>query len=164
MDNNNNTNNEISNETITRIFHKNNNTNTLFAKQTKSTIIPFTQDNILNLCNKLNDNVIINFKYFKYMATPENYSYILTHVVNVLKNVYSEYGYFNVHFCLQSLTPTQIGKHYNFIKNSCEVFKNEFPDMLKICYIHDAPFIFNQLYDIIAIFIDKKTKQKIVKV
>ena len=96
------------------------------------------------------------------MATNNNYSFILKYIIDILKKVITTYGTFNVHLCLKSLTPAQLSTHYNFIKSSCEIFKNEFPDMLNICYVYEAPFIFNQLYEIISIFIDKKTKQKIV--
>lgn len=143
---------------IENIFKENNKPNF------RNTFLPINETNLLNLCGSLDFNVYINFKYFKYMATKETYPILLQYIVNNLKNILKTYECFNVHLCLKSLTPAQLSTHYNFIKSSCEIFKNEFPDKLNICYVYDAPFIFSQLYDIISIFIDKKTKQKIITI
>ena len=143
---------------INNIFKENNKPNF------HNILLPLDEINMSKLCYVYEYNVCINFKYFKYMSTNNNYSFILKYIVDILKKVSTTYGTFNVHLCLKSLTPAQLSTHYNFIKSSCEIFKNEFPDMLNICYVYEAPFIFNQLYEIIYIFIDKKTRQKIVTI
>jgi hypothetical protein len=48
------------------------------------------------------------------------------------------------------------------IKLISESLQTLFPDKLNKCYIYNTTKLFNQFFDIIKLFIDKKTKQKII--
>ena len=116
------------------------------------------------MCIIKDNNLIINYKFFKLIAHEETYPYILSFVIQNIHNILQNNPTFNVHFCLKTMTLTQISKHYNFIINSCEQFKNIFPDKLNQCYLYNCPFMFDKIHEIISLFLDKKTRGKIIKV
>ena len=48
-----------------------------------------------------------------------------------------------------------------FVQQMSTTLKEKFPDKLELCYIHNAPFIFKQIYTFLSLLIDKNTLTKI---
>jgi len=120
-------------------------------------------DEILGkLCSEKNDYIVIEYPYFKYIATAETYdtivSLICSHIEKVLKNNIT----FSVYLNLKMLTLVEIDKHKNFIQYLSTFLKDKYPQKMEKCYIFNAPFVFSQLFHIISMFIDKETQSKIV--
>lgn len=121
-----------------------------------------TQEILDLFCSIKNDNNLhIDYRVFKIVANPNTYETIHNYVVKKLQTVLEKYELFNIHVNFKTLSLTELDKHYSFINKVCVIFKNEFPDKLDKCSIYNAPFIFSQVFNIISIFIDKKTQSKI---
>jgi len=132
-------------------------------KNTKKNIIKICFNDILNkLCFPLkNNDIVLDYRYFKFISSPENYDAIIQHIIAVIQNVLKVQELFIFHVNMSSITILHIEKYFGFIKNISEVLKTTFPDKLNVCYIYNAPFIFSKLFNIVGAFIDKKTQQKI---
>ena len=134
-----------------------NNENICIEKIKKSDV-----DEILkNLCYIKENCVILNYIYFKYFATKENYPYILNYISNHIDSVLLNSNNVVVHINMKNLTIADIDKHKAFIQYISVYFQEKYPKKLSKCYVYNSPFVFNQLYNILCMFIDKETQKKI---
>jgi ribosomal protein S17E len=62
---------------------------------------------------------------------------------------------------MKKISLSDIDKHKIFIQNISTYLKEKYPDKLLKCFIHNAPFVFKQIFNIISTFIDKETQKKI---
>ena len=51
--------------------------------------------------------------------------------------------------------------NYYIIQYISVYFQEKYPKKLSKCYVYNSPFVFNQLYNILCMFIDKETQKKI---
>jgi hypothetical protein len=65
---------------------------------------------------------------------------------------------------LTGITLIDIDKYKYFIQEASIILKHKFPDILNVCYIKNAPFVFSQLIKLFGLFIDKKTQKKMILV
>ena len=141
-------------------------------------IIVETNENCENICiekiKKSNENEILkklcyikekcinlNYIYFKYFATKESYNCILNYIVKNIDNILLDNDNVVVHINMKKLSISDIDKHKGFIQYISLYFQEKYPNKLAKCYIYNSPFVFNQLYNIICMFIDKETQKKI---
>jgi len=82
-------------------------------------------------------------------------------LVFIVDHILKKQGSFIVHVYIENLTILEVDKNKDFINYMSNTLKERFPDKLEICYIHDAPFIFKQIYALLSLIIDKKTLTKI---
>ena len=121
-----------------------------------------TPADILNKFMSTNKNeVFLNMSIFKLIASETTYSQIVSHVYQILKDTSTTYGTVIVHVYLKTITLSDLDKHKTFVMDMIKRFNDELPDILDICYMYKAPFVFAQIYSIISVVIDKETKQKI---
>lgn len=118
-------------------------------------------DILYGLCSIKENIVLLNYVYFKHIAKEDTYKYILNYLVTSLDNMLIMNSKFIVHLNMKNLTITDIDKHKIFIQEMADCFKNRYPQKLEKCYVYNAPFIFSQIYNMIGVFIDKETQQKI---
>jgi len=118
-------------------------------------------DILSKLCYVEKNAVIINYIYFKYLATETMYNYILMYITNNIDNILLKYSEFIVHVNMYKLSISDIDKHQTFINNLSLVLKEKYPNKLLKCYIYKAPFMFKQIFNMISVFIDKETQEKI---
>lgn len=132
-------------------------------KNTKKNIITISFNDLLNnLCFQLkNNDIVLDYRYFKFLSCPENYEAIIQHIISVIQNVLKTQEAFIFHVNMMSTTLLHIEKYFGFIKQMSEILKTMFPEKLKVCYIYNAPYIFSNLFAVISAFIDKRTQQKI---
>jgi len=132
-------------------------------KNTKKNIITISFNHLLNnLCFQLkNNDIVLDYRYFKFLSRPENYEAIIQHIIYVIQNVLKTQELFVFHVNMSSTTLLHIEKYFGFIKQMSEILKTMFPEKLKVCYIYNAPYIFSNLFAVISAFIDKRTQQKI---
>ena len=117
---------------------------------------------IMNGLCSIKDNIImLDNTYFKHFATKETYSIILSHITNNIDNILLNYERFDVHINMKNLTVTDVDKHLNFIKHISLLLQKKYPDKLTKCFVHNAPFVFTQILNIVSLFIDKETQTKI---
>jgi len=116
---------------------------------------------LTKFCNIKENYVYIDYTFFKYFANENNYNDITAHVLASLHEVLKTYEKFTIHLSLKHLTVKEIDLHYNYIAQVCTIFKTTFPEKLDICFVHNAPFVFSQLFSIISVFLDKITQKKI---
>jgi len=138
-------------------------TKTKFSSIKYNDIQIYFQDTLKKLCfiHSSNNNIILDCRYFTFIASPENYDLLIEYITSIIKNVLEKNYLFSFHVNLQSLKLIHIEKHYSFITKISQTLKDTFPDKLDTCYIYNAPFIFSNIFNIISVFIDKKTQQKI---
>lgn len=119
-------------------------------------------NNILNeLCFIKENMVILNYIYFKHFATKETYPIILNFIIIQIDKVLATNNEFVVHVNIKLLNVVDIDKHKSFIQQVSEGLKKKYPQKLDKCFIHNAPFVFAQIFNMISIFIDKDTQTKI---
>jgi len=124
---------------------------------------------ILNkLCFNHEDNIMIDYKIFKNIASVLTYDMIFKHLENVMNNATkhdsnnaSSKKYLNIYVSMKSLSITDVDKHRNFISNLINYCNINYPNCLNVCHIYLASSIFKQAFSIFSMFIDKETKKKI---
>ena len=128
-----------------------------------NTLLEANQNEIFlnKICFIKDNDLYIDYQNFKYFANESTYDTITIFVINSLKKILKTKELFTIHLSMKALTMTEIDKHYNYIAKICTLFKKDFPEKLEICNVYNAPFIFSQLFNIIYIFIDKNTQNKI---
>jgi hypothetical protein len=120
------------------------------------------QNKILkNLCSIKENSIILNYIYFKHFATNETYSCILNYISNNIDIILLNNDNFVVHVNMKNLTIVDIDKHKAFIQYISLHLKEAYPRKLCKCYVYNSPFVFNQIYNILCMFIDKETQKKI---
>jgi len=113
------------------------------------------------LCKIKNNNIVIEYIYFKHFATKETYQ-IITHLItNKIDKILTEHTLFTVHANMKSLSMAEVDKHKNYIYFISAYLKDKYPNKLSKCYIYNSPYIFCQIYNIVSLFIDKETLTKI---
>jgi len=105
--------------------------------------------------------IIINYIYFKYLATEQTYSFILIYITNIIDTVLLNNNELIIYINTKKLTLFDIDKHKIFIQNISCYFQEKYPDKLRKCYVYNAPFVFKHFFNIMSAFIDKKTIDKI---
>ena len=119
-------------------------------------------DLLNNFCHiKTNNEIEINYKYFKIINTFIDKNYILNYLIYIVENVLIKHQTFIVHVNIEKLTLLEVEKNRDFVQDMSNVLKERFPDKLEICLIYEGSFIFKQIYSLLSIFIDKKTLKKI---
>lgn len=115
------------------------------------------------------DMVQIQYKYVKELVAHYNdtvpqdiYNIILQKLVDTIDDVLLDFSEFSMTIYLKDIVLKDVHRHRNFILQIATVMKSKYQDKLKICYINNAPFVFQQIFTIINPFIDKKTKKKII--
>ena len=116
-----------------------------------------------NLCFILENtnNILLDYRYFKFFITPDKYEIVFDYFYKLLKQVLENHDNFNIYVYMKTLSLTDIEKYYNFICKISQIMKTDFQDKMEKCYIYNASFVFSQLIKVISKFIDKKTKDKI---
>jgi len=119
-------------------------------------------DLLNNFCHiKANNEIEINYKYFKIINTFIDKNYILNYLIYIVENVLQKHQTFVVHVNIEKLTLLEVEKNRDFVQDMSNILKDKFPDKLEICLIYEGSFIFKQIYNLLSIFIDKKTLKKI---
>jgi len=131
------------------------NLNNIFKEEINS------QPQLQNICHQNINNIYLDYRYFKFLAHEDNYAIIIQHILSSIENILKTHDLFVVHIYMKSLTITEIDKHKMFIYKLSDTLKQKFPNKLDTCFVYRAPFIFSHIYNMISIFIDKKTQKKI---
>jgi hypothetical protein len=115
-----------------------------------------------NFCHiKTKNEIAINYKHFKSINMFIDKNDILNYLILNIENVLNKYETFVIHVNIEKLSLLEIEKNKDFIQNMSTVLRETFPDKLDFCIIYEGSFIFKQIYNLLAIFIDKKTLKKI---
>jgi hypothetical protein len=117
---------------------------------------------LYNFChNKINNEIEISYKFFKSITIFIDKREILNYLLLIIENVLNKYETFVIHVNIEKLSLLEIEKNKDFIQNMSSVLREKFPDKLDFCIIHEGSFIFKQIYNLLTMFIDKKTLKKI---
>jgi hypothetical protein len=122
-------------------------------------------DEILDGIGHIKDNcIIIEFKFFKYFSMPVTHDLITSHMDQVMRILTSKYDTFDVHVNLQSFSIADADKHSSYCKSINQFFAEKYPDKLNTCYVYNASFVFETIFKVARVFMDKDTLKKIVLV
>ena len=133
-------------------------------QNTKKNIIKICLTDLLSkLCFIVDNQIVLDYRYFKFIATKENYQFIIQYIVSIMKTLIEvqSQNTLTFHVNMSSITLLHIEKYYSFIQELSDILKQTFPDKLETCYIYNAPFIFSKLFHVMSVLIDKKTLSKI---
>ena len=120
---------------------------------------------ILDGIGHIKDNsIIIEFKFLKYFSMPVTHDLITSHMDQITSDITAKYETFNVHLNLQSFSIADADKHSSYCKSINAYFAEKYPDKLNICYVYNASFVFETIFKIAKVFIDKDTLEKLVLV
>lgn len=108
-----------------------------------------------------NNSIVIEYKYFKYFASIQTYDAITNYIDSQITNILTTYSNFTIHINMKSISISDVDKHRNYICYISKFFSEKYPDLLYRCYIYNAPYIFEKIFTMIRIFIDKETQAKI---
>jgi len=108
-----------------------------------------------------NNEIIIIHDYFKKIKHYTSENNILNYLIYVIDTVLKRHETFVANIFIENLTLLEIDKNKTFIQSMCYILRERFPDKLEVCYIHNAPYIFTQLYSFLKLIVDKKTLEKI---
>jgi hypothetical protein len=119
---------------------------------------------ITEFCNVKNECVYLNYSHFKYLIFHENADTLISFIISNIDSILLNYDLFTVHTDLKNFTISDIDKYNNFIAKISTLLKNRYPNKLYKCFIHNPPFIFEALFNLVSMFIDKDTQKKITLV
>ena len=92
----------------------------------------------------------------------EIYIAITQKILSSIDTILATETQFSMHVFLKGIAIKDIHTHHKFIIQLTSLLKTRYPERLKICYIYHAPFIFQQIYNIISPYLDSPTRKKIV--
>ena len=118
-------------------------------------------NNCEDICKLCGDSIILDYLYFKHFATNATYDLITNSITNKIDTILETNNSFTVHVNMKSLSIVDIDKHMAYIQYISTHLKEKYHKKLLQCYIYNASYIFKNVYNIIKIFIDKETQQKI---
>jgi hypothetical protein len=122
----------------------------------------YTNEQIINnICYVDDNNLIIQYAFFKKFGNKHNYDVITMHIINNINNILQHYTLINVHFSLHKMDLLDLEKHYDFLLCICKLMQSSYPDKLNKFNIYQPPFIYSKIYSIISTFIDKTTRSRI---
>jgi hypothetical protein len=122
----------------------------------------YTAEQIINnICYIDENNLIIQYAFFKKFGNKNNYDTITQHIVNNINNILRNHELINVHFSLHKMDLFDLEKHYDFLMCICKLMQCAYPDKLNKFNIYQPPFIYSKIYSIISTFIDKTTRSRI---
>lgn len=138
----------------------------MFEEISKEKVIQYFQtgkfQDLLNyFCIVEDNNLILNYYYFKYLANSQTYDIFTNLIVGYIDNILQNYEKFNVHVSIHKLSVMEIHKHINFIRNMSDLLKTRYQDKMEKCSIYNASNLFSQIYELIVPFIDRDTQKKI---
>jgi hypothetical protein len=125
----------------------------------------YENDIYYNFCH-INDRNIIELKhiYLKKIFSKTANANIIQHMIYIIENSLQISSQIVVDMDLTGITLIDIDKYKYFIQEASIILKHKFPDILNVCYIKNAPFVFSQLIKLFGLFIDKKTQKKMILV
>ena len=112
--------------------------------------------------NNENNQIYLNYIYFKELVDINMYDEILLYCNSIFNTFLKTNNQLILNVNVNKLNINIINKHYNYICYILQNFKENYPDKLDKCFVHNPPFIFAQLYKIISLIIDKSTQKKII--
>lgn len=122
----------------------------------------YTNEQITNnICYIHENNLVIQYAFFKKFGNKNNYDIITQHIVNNINSILIHYELINVHFSLHKMDLLGLEKHYDFLLCICKLMQSTYPDKLNKFNIYQPPFIYSKIYSIISTFIDKTTRSRI---
>jgi len=143
---------------VSNLTNQNTNSNNINLRLNEEKI----REILNNFCHiKTKNEIAINYKHFKSINIFIDKNDILNYLILNIENVLNKYETFVIHVNIEKLSLLEIEKNKDFIQNISTVLREKFPDKLDFCIIYEGSFIFKQIYNLLAIFIDKKTLKKI---
>jgi hypothetical protein len=117
---------------------------------------------ILNgICTIRENALIMDFIYVKHFATAQTHQIIIDLIVNNIDKILNVNSKFIVHVNIHNMKLKDVDNNRDFIRTISKCLKEKFPDKLDKCYIYNATTMFSQILNVISLFIDKDTKEKI---
>ena len=117
---------------------------------------------ILNgICNIRDNALIMDFIYVKHFSTTQTQQIIIDLIVNNIDKILNVNSKFIVHVNIHNMKLKDVDNNRDFIRTISKCLKEKFPDKLDKCYIYNATTMFSQILNVISMFIDKDTKEKI---
>ena len=110
-----------------------------------------------------NNEMILDASLLLSFANEDNYKIIQERIVYINEQIISKNnGIVSVHLNVKSLNLNDLYKHYNFIQNICILLQKDYPNVLEKCYLYNTSPIFSYIFQIISVFLELETRNKII--
>jgi len=123
-------------------------------------IKPTFSELLSNFCQIIGNNEIaMDFKHFKFIASKETYSFLIEHINLIIQTILTSCEHTILHINLKSLSISDIDKHQLFIKNLSE--SKNFVENISYCNVYNSGFVFSSLLTSIFMFLNIETRKEI---
>ena len=116
---------------------------------------------LIGICTIRENALIMDFIYVKHFSTTQTQQIIIDLIVNNIDKILNVNSKFIVHVNIHNMKLKDVDNNRDFIRTISKCLKEKFPDKLDKCYIYNATTMFSQILNVISLFIDKDTKEKI---
>lgn len=111
------------------------------------------------------NRLFFDYTIFKSYANPENYSFIVDFISDKIKTCITTYGSYEVHVNLDTFSVSACQRYKEVIQlfcNRCISNNSGYSKELTVMYIYNAPYMFQQISNMLRPFIDYSVLGKIV--
>ena len=110
------------------------------------------------------DSMILNYSSLPMLVRDHSQDDIIAAIEQTVKDHMQANGLsqFVFHLFCTGMHVKNIHLHRNFIFRVTSMFREAFPHELAACYVHDAPFIFSQVFEIIKPFLNRDMRRRII--
>jgi len=107
------------------------------------------------------NKLFFDYTFFKLFASKENYNFVVSHILETIKNLLKEYETFELHVNLFSFNTTSLAKHHDFLR-IFSGYSNMFGDKLTDFYVYYTPSIMDSILKIITTHISTNVPKVIL--
>jgi hypothetical protein len=111
------------------------------------------------------NKIFFDYTLFKSYASPENYARIVEFISDKIVSCISAYGNYEVHANLDTFSVSACQRYKDVIQlfcNRCISNNSGYSKQLTVMYIYNAPYMFQQISNMLRPFIDYSVMGKIV--
>jgi hypothetical protein len=109
-----------------------------------------------------NNQIVIDYRYFKLIAFSENYDLFKYFLVDKINKVLSIAEKIVLHVNLETISLIDIEKHSAFLINLANYMSETFTDKLEKGYIYNSGYLIHGVYNILIMVLNKETRSKIM--
>ena len=109
-----------------------------------------------------NNQIVIDYRYFKLIAFNENYDLFKFFIVDKINKVLSITDKITLHVNLETISLIDIEKHSTFLIHLAKYMSENYPDKLDKGYIYNSGYLVHSVYNILIMVLNKETRHKIL--
>ena len=109
-----------------------------------------------------NNQIVIDYRYFKLIAFSDNYELFKFFLVDKINKVLSIAEKIVLHVNLETISLIDIEKHSTYLIHLAKYMSENYPDKLDKCYIYNSGYLVHSVYNILILVLNRETRDKIL--